>query len=50
MYRLLFQQRVVDKIINLAKTQTDRFVPKPLNEMKTTEPMLIWPSAFSNLL
>ena len=40
----------MEKIINLAKTWTDRFRPKPLNENKTTEPMLIWASAFSNLL
>ena len=40
----------MEKIINLAKTWTDRFRPKPLNENKTTDPMLIWASAFSSLL
>ena len=35
----------MEKIINLAKTWT-----KPLNENKTTEPMLILASAFSNIL
>ena len=40
----------MEKIINLAKTRTDRFGPKPLNENKTTGPMLIRASAFSNLL
>ena len=50
MYRLLFQQKVVEKIINLAKTWTDRFGQKSLNKNKTTDPMLIWASAFSNLL
>ena len=50
MYRSLFQQKVVENIINLAKTWTDRFRPKPLNENMTTKPMLIWVSAFSNLL
>ena len=43
-------KKVVKKIINLAKTWTDRFGPKPLNKSKTTDPMLIWASAFSNLL
>ena len=38
------------KIINLAKTWTDRFGPKPLNKNKTTEPILVWASTFSNLL
>ena len=38
------------KIINLAKTWTDRFGSKRLNENKTTEPMLIWASGFFNLL
>ena len=45
-----FNKKVVEKIINLAKTWTDRFGPKPLNKNKTTDPMLIWASAFSNLL
>ena len=45
-----FNKKVVEKIINLAKTWTDRFGPKPLNENKTTDPMLIWASVFSNLL
>ena len=45
-----FNKKVVENIINLAKTWTDRFGPKPLNENKTTKPMLIWMSAFSNLL
>ena len=45
-----FNKKVVEKIIKLAKTWTDRFGPKPLNKNKTTDPMLIWMSAFSNLL
>ena len=45
-----YNKKVVEKIINLAKTWTDRFGPKPLNENKSTDPMLIWASAFSNLL
>ena len=45
-----FNKKVVEKIINLAKTWRDCFGPKPLNENKTTDPMLIWASAFSNLL
>ena len=45
-----FNKKVVEKIINLAKTWTDRFGPKSLNKNKTTDPMLIWASAFSNLL
>ena len=45
-----FNKKVVEKIINLAKTSTDRFGPKLLNKNKTTDPMLIWTSAFSNLL
>ena len=45
-----FNKKVVEKIIILAKTLTDRFGPKPLNENKTTEPMLIWASTFSSLL
>ena len=45
-----FNKKVVKKIINLAKTGTYRFGPKPLNKNKTTDPMLIWASAFSNLL
>ena len=43
-----FNKKVVEKIINLANTWTDRFGPKPLNKNKTTDPMLIWASAFSN--
>ena len=50
MYGLLFNKKVVEKIINLAKTWNDRCGPKSLNENKTTEPMLIWASAFSNML
>ena len=45
-----FNKKVIEKIINLAKTWTDRFGPKSLNKNKTTDPMLIWASAFSNLL
>ena len=45
-----FNKKVVEKIINLAKIWTDRFGPKPLNKNMTTDPMLIWASAFSNLL
>ena len=45
-----FNKTVVEKIPNLAKTWTDRFGPKPLNKNKTTDPMLIWASAFSDLL
>ena len=45
-----FNKKGVEKIINLAKTWTNCFGPKPLNENKTTDPMLIWASAFSNLL
>ena len=45
-----FNQKVVEKIINLAKTWTDRFGPKPLNKNKITDPMLIWASTVSNLL
>ena len=40
----------MEKIIDLAKTWTDRFGPKSLNENETTEPILICASAFSNLL
>ena len=45
-----FNKTVVEKISNLAKTWTDRFGPKPLNENKTTDSMLIWVFAFSNSL
>ena len=45
-----FNKKVVEKIINLAKTWTNRFGSKPLNKNKTTDSMLIWASAFSNLL
>ena len=40
----------MEKIIHLAKTWTDGFGLKSLNENKATEPMLIWAYAFSNLL
>ena len=50
MYSLLFNKKVVEKIINLAKTWIDRFGPKPLNKKKATGPMLIWATAFSNML
>ena len=45
-----FNKTVVEKIINIAKTWNDRFGPKPLNENKATDSMLIWASGFSNLL
>ena len=48
-----FNKKVVEKIINLAKTWTDYFGPNSFNENNTTEPMLFWASAFpicSNLL
>ena len=45
-----FNKKVVEKIINSAKTWTDRFRSKSLNKNKTTDPMLMWASAFSNLL
>ena len=44
-----FNQKVMKKIINLAKRWTDRLGPKRLNENKTTDPMLSWASVFSNL-
>ena len=50
MHRLLFQQKSDGEIINLAKTSTNRFGPKPLNKKKSVGPMLIWAFAFSNLL
>ena len=45
-----FNKKMLEKIINLAKTWIDCFGPKPLNENKTTDSMLIWVSAFSSLL
>ena len=44
-----FNKKVVEKIINLAKTWTERFGSKQLNENKTTDPMLISASVFFNL-